>query len=97
VRDSFVFSLVLSLSRTLVVPLLVSLTESLVLCDSFSQSLVDGALVYVRDYAKGDSAEERFKLCDTAKKVDDSLYVRRDLTLAYFFTVGRSQVLGWWM
>lgn len=47
-----------------------------------------GGLWLVRDYAVNDAAQMRFK---DDRKIDDSLFVRQDGTLSYFFDKGNSR------
>jgi hypothetical protein len=53
------------------------------------QVLKPEGLVFFRDYAAGDEAQQRFAEQDSSKKkLGENFYVRQDGTLAYFFTQG---------
>lgn len=56
--------------------------------DSIVRVLKPGGLLYIRDYAVGDVAQQRFDDNKVNNKLDDNLYVRRsDGTSSFFFDV----------
>jgi methyltransferase-like protein 6 len=60
--------------------------------ESLVRVLKPGGLIYIRDYAVGDKAQQRFDDNELNNKLDDNLYVRRsDGTSSYFFDVATVQ------
>lgn len=52
-----------------------------------------GGALYFRDYALDDLAQQRFEANTDGTRLDENLYVRRDRTLAYYFSVERADAL----
>lgn len=58
-----------------------------------ASGLRPGGLLFFRDHAVEDLAQRRFETSSEPKRLEDNLYVRRDKTLSYYFSLERAREL----
>lgn len=58
-----------------------------------ASGLRPGGVLFFRDHAVEDLAQRRFDKSNEPKRLEENLYVRRDKTLSYYFTLERAREL----